>query len=257
MKILVLVKRTWPESVGGVEKHVYMIAKELRKKHEIKYLTEKEVGTDKWEIWRQIWKYKDLFDWADVVHIHDVFFWVFFIRLKYLNKKFFITFHGWEGIYPVPWKNIFVRKVSELMANGNICVGEFIKKYYFTKPDFVIFGAAGKIRRLKIFRKGAVYLGRSGKDLEFYSALAKKMNVKLDVFTNDPKAGKYFYKYKYAFVNGYLAILEAMEQETPVIASYNNQLKYDYLTMTPFNSPGYQIPTWENIADIYEKLWSK
>lgn len=257
MNILFLSKYKWPR-VGGVEKHVYMVSKILESRgYEIKYLTEKEVGTDKWEIWRNIWKYKQLFDWSDIVHIHDVFFWVFFLRFLYWHKKFFVTFHGWEGIYPVPWKNILVRKVSELLANGNICVGEFIKKYYFTNPSFVIFGAAEKIRRPKIFRKDAIFVGRKGKDLELYRDLSKKMKVKLDVFTDDPRAGTYFYKYKYAFVSGYLAILEAMSQDTQVYAYYDNPLKYDYLNMTPFNNLGYKVPTWDQVADIYETLWQK
>ncbi len=257
MNILMLTRYKWPH-IGGVEKHVHMISAILETRgHMIKYLTEAEVGTDKWEIWRNVWKYKELFDWADVVHVHDVFFWVWWYKLFNRSKRIFVTFHGWEGIYPVPWKNIIVRKISEKMADGNICVGEFIKKYYFTSPDFVIFGAAEKVRRPKIVRKDAIYVGRGGKDLEFYNALAKNRKVKLDVFTIDPQASENFYKYKYAFVNGYLAILEAMSQGTPVTTSYANQLKYDYLTMTPFNSSGYQIPTWADIADIYEKLWQK
>ena len=83
------------------------------------------------------------------------------------------------------------------------------------------------------------------------------MNVKLDIFTNDPKAGKYFYKYKYAFVSGYLSMLEAMAQNTPVFTYYANPLKYDYLNMTPFKDKNFQIPTWSKVADIYEKLWQK
>jgi len=143
------------------------------------------------------------------------------------------------------------------MANGNICVGKFIQKYYFTKPNFIIYGASDKHKSAKIFRKDAIFVGREGKDLEFYKKLAKKMKVKLDVFTNDSKASGYFHKYKYAFVNGYLAILEAMSQGTKVYAYYANPLKYDYLNMTPFNIPGYPVPTWDQIADIYEKLWQK
>jgi hypothetical protein len=235
-----------------------MVSKKLEiRGHKIKILTEEEVGKDKWEIWKNVWKYKELFDWADVVHIHDVYFWIWWYKLFNWSKRTFVTFHGWEGIYPVPWKNILVRKISELMANGNICVGEFIKKYYFTKPDFVIFGAAEKFKNVKILRKDAIFVGKEGKDLEFYKKLAKKMKVKLDIFIADPNASQYFYKYKYAFVNGYLTILEAMSQDTQVYAYYDNPLKYNYLNMTPFNSAGYQVPTWQDIADIYENLWQK
>ncbi len=258
MKILFLARYKWPR-VGGVEKHMEMLSRELVKRgNEIKILTEEEVGSDKWEIWKNIWKYKELFDWADVIHIHDVFFWVFFIRPFYWNKKFFITFHGWEEIYPVPWKNIIIRKISELMASGNICVGDFIKKYYFTRPDYVIFGAAERFRDTKVqSRKGSIYVGRGGKELEYFKGLAKEMKLKLDIFTNDPNASQYFYKYKYAFVSGYLTILEAMSQKTEVRSFYDNKLKYDYLNMVPFENPGYKVPEWKDVADVYEKLWTR
>ena len=257
MNILFLSRYKWPR-VGGVEKHVHEISTRLKTRgHVIKILTEEEVGKDKWEIWRHIWKYKELFDWADVVHIHDVYFWVFFLRCLYLKKKFFITFHGWEEIYPVPVKNIVIRKISELLSNGNICVGEFIKKYYFTNPDYIIYGAANEVKYKKVKRKGAIYVGRVGRSLEYFKQYAKEQKIKLDIFTNNPDASKYFYKYKYAFVSGYLSILEAMSQGTEVISYYDNVLKYDYLNMTPFSEKGYKIPTWEDVASVYEKLWKR
>lgn len=141
MKILMLTRYKWPR-VGGVEKHVHELNKRLEiRGHEIKYLTEAEVGTDKWEIWRNVWKYKELFDWADVVHIHDVYFWVLFLRLFYWHKKFFITFHGYEGADAPRLKQIFWHKIGEMFTNGNICIGDFHKKYYFIKPTFVSYGA--------------------------------------------------------------------------------------------------------------------
>jgi glycosyltransferase involved in cell wall biosynthesis len=129
--------------VGGVEKHVHEVSKRLKiGGHKIKVLTQKEVGKNKWEIWRNIWKYKQLFDWADVVHIHDVYFWVLFLRIFYWRKKFFMTFHGYEGSEAPKLKQIIWHKLGEIFTNGNICIGDFHKKYYFVKPDFVSYGAA-------------------------------------------------------------------------------------------------------------------
>lgn len=248
MKILFLSKYKWPH-VGGVEKHIEMLSRVLTKRgHQIKVLTDEDV-----------WKHQKLFDWADIIHVHDVFYRIFYLRLFYWHSKFFITFHGWEEIYPVPWKNIIIRKISEFLAKGNICVGEFIKKYYFTKPDFIIYGATTKRRKGTEVqrRKGAIYVGRGGKDLEYFKNLAKKMKIKLDVYVKDPKASKYFYKYRYAFVSGYLTILEAMSQGAEIRSYSDNKLKQDYLEMTPFKNPGYKIPEWKDVADVYEKLWKK
>ena len=77
MNILILSRYKWPR-VGGVEKHVHEISTRLKTRgHVIKILTEEEVGKTNGR-YGDIWKYKELFDWADVVHIHDVYFWVFF-----------------------------------------------------------------------------------------------------------------------------------------------------------------------------------
>ncbi len=158
MNILFLTRLYYPH-IGGVEKHVREVSKRLLKRgHEVKIITEKfdpnlkrleiidgiEVHRvppgDKWSTWKWMEENKQLLDWADVIHAHDVYFWL--IPYKLLNpfKKTFVTFHGWEGKYPVPYKNIVVRKISEWLANGNICVGDYISKWYGTKADFVIYG---------------------------------------------------------------------------------------------------------------------
>lgn len=141
MNILFLTRLSYPH-VGGVEKHIEMLSKELKKRgHVIKILTEVEVGKNKWEIWKNIWKYKQLFTWADIIHIHDVYFWILFLRFFYLNKKFYITFHGYEGSEAPKFKQIFWHRLAALMTHGNICIGDFHKKWYGIRPDFVSYGA--------------------------------------------------------------------------------------------------------------------
>lgn len=142
MNILFLSRYKWPR-VGGVERHIEMLSRELKKRgHVIKILTEEEVGKEKWGIWQNIWKYKEMFDWADVVHIHDVYFWVFFLRPFYWHKKFFMTFHGYEGSDAPKLKQILWHRIAALFTNGNICIGDFHVKWYGVKPDFVSYGAA-------------------------------------------------------------------------------------------------------------------
>lgn len=158
MTILFLTRLYYPH-IGGVEKHVREVCKILSKKHKIKILTTKHdpklkdheiiegievyrfMASSKWQIWHWIHKHKHLLDWADIIHAHDVYFWIIPYRLVHPYKKTFITFHGWEGIYPIPAKNIIIRKISELLADGNICVGDFIAKWYHAKPDIVTYGA--------------------------------------------------------------------------------------------------------------------
>lgn len=173
MKILFLTRRAWPE-IGGVEKHVLEVSKELVKQgHEVTVVSEDDgsfsrsllanrpsglqgetfgtvrthkitVGVNeklkKFEIWKWLFKHRDLIKGADLVHAHDVGFWYWPFRFLYPGKPFFMTFHGWEEKFPVPFKNKIVRKISEKMAKGNICVGEYLQKWYGTRADYVIYG---------------------------------------------------------------------------------------------------------------------
>ena len=128
-------------------------------------------------------------------------------------------------------------------------------------------------------RKTAIFIGRPGADtgLDVY----RQIPVKLDVYTNVPNASRFIPKYDFAFVSRYLAILEALAAGVPVLAHYNNAIKYDYLAMAPFAKfiHIFQYPkkadlnfdpelikqgqkwaksqTWDKLAGIYEKLWQK
>ncbi len=159
MNILFLCRLYYPH-VGGVEKHVEKISGILSRKHQIKIITEKYDPSlkdyekingieiyrmppgNKRQIWAWMKRNKHLLGWANIIHAHDVFFWVFPYRIMHPKKKIFVTFHGWEGKYPISIKNKMVRKLSEWFAKGNICVGDFICKWYGTKSDLITYGAA-------------------------------------------------------------------------------------------------------------------
>lgn len=149
----------WPH-VGGVEKHVEKICDILSKKHQITIVCEKHdpklsdyekkrgveiyrIGeTDKFGIWKWWFQHLNLLRDADIIHIHDVFFWFLPFRLPFWSKKTFMTFHGYEGFEAPNWKQIFWHKLAAWLTKGNICIGDFHKKWYGVKPDFVSYGAA-------------------------------------------------------------------------------------------------------------------
>ena len=160
MKILMMCRLYCPH-VGGVEKHVQKISQSLSLRgHRITIVCEKhdpqlpdfeakrgvEIyriwGSDKWAIWKWWLQHLNLIKDADIIHIHDVFFWFLPFRLPFWHKKVYMTFHGWEGIYPVPWRNKLQHKIAEKLSRGNICVGSYLTKWYGTKPDFITYGAA-------------------------------------------------------------------------------------------------------------------
>jgi glycosyltransferase involved in cell wall biosynthesis len=301
MKILFLARRFYP-FIGGVEKHVFEISKILiQSGHEVSVITEsaEQKNIKKFEIkdgikiyrinagpinkkqkltiWREMLSLKKVIQSADVVHCHDVFFWYLPFRFLFPNKPVYTTFHGYEG-YPIAKKAIFIRRLSEKLSWGNICIGDFIKKWYGTNPTYVSYGAVAIKDELVTkagnadVKESAVFVGRleNTTGIMCYAGafhLLKKTypeftllvigdgslrsrlkQVTITGFKKNPE--KYFDLYRYAFVSGYLTILEAFAARKLVFAVYDNPLKYDYLMMAPFAQ--YIV-----VADTPEMLYKK
>lgn len=282
MKIVFFSRLFYPH-IGGVEKHVLKLSENLQKKgHNITVITEqhssrlkleeefegikiyripnlKEGKFKKFKIWKYLFKNRSIIKTADIVHCHDVFFWYLPLRFIFPFKKVFTTFHGYEG-YPLKIKDILMRKFSEKLSFGNICIGDFIKKWYGTKPDYVSYGAVDEARNKKQKTKienSAVFIGRLDEQtsIKTYVEAAKIIRKRIPDFKfeiiGDGKykneigrsfkvlgfkknAEKYLQNYNFAFVSRYLAILEAMVAKKLVFAVFDNPIKKDYLRMTPF-----------------------
>ncbi len=279
MNILFLAKYFHPH-LGGVEKHVGEISKLLVSKgHQVTILTLKhdpklpdleikdnikivriKNTNSKIGIWKSIYKQRSLIKKADLVHIHDIFFWYLPFRFIYPQKPAYTTFHGWEGSFPISTKNIKLRKIYEKLSKGNICVGDYLKKWYQTKPNIVTYGAVKENYqtndsvRTKNFNQ-IIFIGRlekvNGIDkyLEALSKIKKQHNFQI-TFVGDgsykkqaQKLGQvtgmidnsknYLKKPAYIFASSYLTILEAMIHRRPVFTLYHNKLKKDYLSLFP------------------------
>lgn len=283
MNILFFSRLFYPH-IGGVEKHVLEVSKLLAKKgNNVIVVTEqdsmktklsevfegikiyriaklKNEKLKKFIIWKWLLDNYQLMKNADVIHCHDVFFWYLPFRFLFPFKKIYTTFHGYDN-YPLKSKNIFIHKMSEKLSNGNICIGDFIKKWYGTNPNFVSYGGVNIIsdHRLKIIgHKSAVFIGRLDEQtgiktyIKAVKLIRKKIpNFKLEIIGDgkfrkeierdfkilgfQENSGKYFQNYTFAFVSRYLSILEAMAAKKLVFAVYDNPLKEDYLRMAPFS----------------------
>lgn len=146
MRILFLTRRAWPE-IGGVEKHVGEISKALKRRgHKVTIISERNIKYPHIKylgiifIWLWLFKHRKLIKNADVVHCHDVFIWYLPLRFLYFKKPVFTTFHGWEGIWPIPLKNIFLKRLAAKFSWGTISVGHYVEKYYGIKADKIIYG---------------------------------------------------------------------------------------------------------------------
>jgi 1,4-alpha-glucan branching enzyme len=302
MKIIFLVRRFYP-LIGGVEKHVFELSKRLISDgHTVSVITENSddlpafetiqpLGLDiyrisvgrenfvkKFRIWKELYKLRRLLSDSDIVHCHDVFFWYLPWRFLFPKKPVYTTFHGYES-YPITKRAIRIRKLSERLSWGNICIGDFIKKWYGTQPTYVSYGAVEselKNRDLgfKGNKKSALFIGRLDDQtgiLTYVEAFIKvkkkhpqfgmtvvgdgpyrkKISGKVNVLGFQKNPEQFFVTYRFAFVSRYLAILEAMSARRLVFAVYDNPVKKDYLTMAPYAK---SIVIAENADKLSEKI---
>lgn len=299
MKILFFTRSFYPQ-IGGVERHIYEISKILQKKgHQITIIAEQvdikleafEIfeGIDvyripnthieklkKFTIWWFLWKNRELIINADIIHAHDVYFWYYPFRFLFFNKPSFITFHGYETHFPIQNKAVIVRKINEILSNGNICIGEFIKKWYGTSPTYLSYGGVNAIIFKNKYTKGLklLFVGRLSVDTGFkmYYDLVNKLKCryhKLDFtilgdgsLSNIIKnvgvwkgsvnnIGSYIIKSNIVLSSSYLSILEALIAKRLVFAVYDNPVKEDYLRMTPFAK---YIVIAGSAEELYEKV---
>lgn len=289
MKILFLSHNKWPR-IGGVEKHVEGVRKYLVKgghkvsvisKEDIHYPNIKFFGL--FYIWFWFFKHNKIIRNHDVIHCHDIFIWYLPFRFLYPKRPVYITFHGWEGVWPVPWKNVFLKKLSLKFSKGSISIGRYIEKYYHIKATKVSYGSVSMIRAIgtKKRKNVVVFVGRLEKDtgvLAFLKWLEKNHGYKVD-FCGDGVLRKecekygtvhgfcdpnpYYKKAKYCVPGGYLAALEGLSFGCELKLFWDTKLKEDYWKMSPFYKlKGKKLKewarqqTWEKLADEYISLYN-
>lgn len=292
MKIVFLTRLFLP-SIGGVQRHVLELSKIATKnghtvsiiteKHSKKLKTierfgrikvyripaeEKEKKSKKIKIWLWLIKNKKIIKEADIIHAHDVGFWIFPLRLIFPRKAFYITFHGYEPDGYKKAKNKIEKKLAEFLAIGSIAVGSYLKKWYKLKPQKVIYGASSinspLYKRSKKYSFDACFVGRLEKDtgIENYikavKILKKKYNIKLSLiicgngslykkikkyitknklsakmvgWVNNPSY--YIAQSKFILSSQYLTIIEGAQLKKMVFSIYDTDIKEDYLKSFP------------------------
>jgi glycosyltransferase involved in cell wall biosynthesis len=347
MRILMLSPKLYPH-IGGVEKHVLRVSEELTKQgHEIVVITAKEKQEDlefekfhditilriqnsRIQMWLYLLKNRYLINQSDIIHCHDYstfYYWFMPFRFIYRKKPVFITFHGYEGKIPIPYKVKIIRLITEKLTRGNICIGDFIPKWYGTNPSIVLYGGVdipdhpdNAASRSEPELNSAVFIGRLEKDtgiLEYISALdilkdhyhcefsghicgdgsfreliektLIEQNIKFEVLGFIEKPEVYYEQCRFAFVSGYLGILEAMAHRRMIFNIASDPLKEDYLRLIPnaeqmmvttnsaeelaekifhyyknpeeirpFEDNAYEFAkkrSWKSVADEYLRLW--
>lgn len=299
-KNILFISRLYYPHIGGVEKHIEKISNLLVKKgyrvtvvceqHDRNLSNNEKIDgvsiiripvsasdkNKKFEIWKWMLMNKDFIKKFDIIHIHDVFFWIFPLCPILDRKKVFITFHGYEK-YPVSLSSKLQKKLAFIYCTNSIIVGEYINRWFSLDSRVIIYGAADVPKKSSIrinADKSAVFFGRLDNTTgikEYYNAylrLTKKYkDFKFTVIGNGDFPSKMrklsispfksnikeeIMSNRFVFVSGYLSMIEAMIQKRLVFALYNNPLKKDYLLNSPFSKYAEVCSSSGEIADRVE-----
>lgn len=237
----------------------------------------------KLKVWTEIAKLWKIVHEADIIQVHDVYWWLLPL-LPFIMPKTFIIFHGWEGVYPIPWQNKLQRWVWSKLAVRTIHVGTYLQHFYWDKPNRIVWGALDKrfvttpiVPRKKSSIITITYIGRlvAENELAKYIALArelKKRNVKFELtwigdgpYKNEcAKVGKtpgfvsdvlsYLDQADLVWATSYLSTMQAQARGKVVCGLYSHPLKAATMTMFPTIKDMLVNESVSEMADLLTQL---
>lgn len=318
MTVVFLCRFFYPH-IGGVERHVLEVSKRLQKrgwkiivitKHHAPELSEKEIFQDitiyripvtsnerdkKYVIWNWLFAHRMLLKKAKIIHCHDVAFWYMPFRILFPLKKMYLTFHGYEGNTVPTRRAIFMHKISEMFSAGNICVGDYLKKWYGTKTKYVTYGAVASFKNeasLSIKKvKEIVFIGRLDPDagilryLEVLNLLkqegflphlsvlgdgilaeeakmyARRHRLNVTFYGAVSDVLEFLARSDCVFTSRFLSTLESFAYRKHVFCLYNNSIHRDCFLLSPFREwislSGETLQLSKNVASLMEHPYSK
>lgn len=224
--------------------------------------------------WMHLMRMAPLFRQADVVHVSDTAMLEYYYRMiawRFPNKPLFLTRHGMSYIHPVPQFEKVRAQRTLGWVDGVVHDGLFIEKWLGVRPDIApdqgLWPEAGDIKQIpEPAPDSAVFVGRLNQDSGIWiylkaAAILKQchnMTLSLDVYGDGdqrdalerfavdnalvvtfhgwrPDAQERITDGAFAFIDGRMAIQEAMARKRLVIAAYVDPLKRDYVLGEPFS----------------------
>lgn len=298
---VVFLSRLFHPHIGGVEKHVEKLSIELVKKgYQVTVITtqyESSLDLDdtykgihllriprdqakrKKSLWKWMESHKKEFKDADVVHVHDVFWWYLLLRFT-VKTPVYTTFHGWEGKFPPPLKSKVIRKISEKLSLGSICIGDYIKKWYWANPNIVLYGATDQKPLPSASKNRLLVLGRLSKDNDIPSVirgirliktylpdlrvtflgdgeLAWQAKEQGDVLGFKEDIEPYIKDTHWVIASSYLSIMDSLSAGRTVFSVYTNPLKEDYLKLHPVSQGIYTTSSSQELAQTFVKVYDQ
>lgn len=305
MKIVEITK-LYPPHVGGVEVHVSQIATIFSTMgNDVTVLTS-QLSADqllsedideihivrrpiryfenKLQTWRWILSQWRIFRNADIVHVHDVAWWLIPV-LPIIRKKLCITFHGWEAVWPIPWQHKLQRFLFALIAKETIHIGSWIQEFYWDYPSLVMYGGVslGSEHSIMGFPKKneplhICFLGRLSEEneifiyLKLFDLLKEKWHsgIKITWIGDGPLrtmceevgdvTGMVDFPEKYVAGNhlvctaSYLSMLLAQALGKVVVSAYDTPLKRRYIETYPLADA---LIHGGSHHELYHKLFEK
>lgn len=198
MHVLMVAERL-PPAVGGVERHVAGLARELsRRGHQVTLVapahqeelpeqeqldgvhilrmpfqtTRRRAYVHAWAWWRS---QGHLLTRTDLLHFHDVYA-LLHLSAPLLSlirrERRYLTYHGYEMRSPVPLRARLYRRLSANLVQASLCVGHYLVKTFGLHPQAVIYGAVDPIAPIPPppAQPAALFVGRLEADtgLEIY-----------------------------------------------------------------------------------------
>lgn len=221
-----------------------------------------------------LWKRRRVFLDADVIQVSNTYMLEYLWRMLgpvLDRRRIFLTRHGYGGRFPVPQEDKNRARRSLHLASGFVHDGAYIERWLDVAPDVVPEQGLYPLARDLPFippppPKSAVYIGRLEPDtgvhlyldglyllgqayarpltLHVYGdgslrpelhARAERERLPVVFHGTDENAQERLSEHALAFVNGRMAIQEAMARRRAVIAAYTNPLRRDYLCGESFS----------------------
>lgn len=215
----------------------------------------------KLQLWTEVVRQATLLRGADIIQVHDVMWWLLPLW-PLIGHKVYMIFHGWEGIFPIPWHVKLQRWLWAKLAKKTIHVGTYLQRFYWDKPDRIIFGAVDKrfitqpSQSKQSKKLQFVYIGRlvAENEMEKYILLAAQLRKRLPnsevLWLGDgpfkaacAKVGKtvgfvsdvlpYLDQADIVFATSYLSTMQAQARGKIVCALHSHPLKEATLTTFP------------------------
>jgi len=221
-----------------------------------------------------LWRHRDLFDAADVIHVSNTHMLEYLWRMlgrQLDRRKTFLTRHGMSCVFPVPEADKERARRSLDLVAGVVHDGEFIAKWLGVEPDICpnqgLYPKADELVSVpEPSPESAVFIGRLEPDsgiriyidavreltrrhrrtfrMEVYGdgslmpalrAEAAREALPIQFHGRTANAQDRIVDACFAFIDGRMAIQEAMARRRLVLAGYVDPLKRDYVCGEPFS----------------------